>query len=89
MEYMSGVQERIEDLFQLPGNIDGMILGNAYGRLGYGYIDLLVYNKNAFIEYLLNAYCLYTLLKPKNGEPMPTAYVQEFIPEDYLARLQV
>ena len=89
IDYLHDVQDRIKDLFLLPGNIDGMLLGNAYGRLGYGYIDLLVYNKKAFMEYIGNQYCLYTLLKPKNGELMPTAYVQKFTPEDYPARLNV
>ena len=84
IDYLRDVQDRINDLFQLPGDIDGMILGGAYGRCGRGYIDLLVYNNKAFMEYIGNPYCLYTLLKPKNGEPMPRTYVKEFKPDGYL-----
>lgn len=87
IDYMGGVQDRIRDLFQQPGNIDGMILGSAYGRLGYGYIDLLVYDKKAFMNFLLNRPCLYTLLKPQKGIKKMTAFVQDFTHDDLLARL--
>ena len=79
MEYLGEIQERIEDLFQQGGNIEGQIIGNAYGRLGYGYIDLLVYDKNAFMEYIENPYCLNKILKPQKGVPMPTTFVQDFV----------
>ena len=87
IDSLRDVQDRINDLFQQPGNIDGMILGGAYGWCGRGYIDLLVYNKKAFMEFIGNPYCLYTLLKPKNGEPMPRAYVKEFCPVGYFEAL--
>ena len=87
IEYLRDVQERIEELFQREGDIDGQIIGNAYGGLGYGYIDLLVYDRNAFMEYIENPDCLYTILKPQKGVPMPTTFVQDFVYYGEIQRL--
>lgn len=88
MEYLRDVQERIEDLFKREGDIDGQIIGNDYSRLGYGYIDLLAFNMNAFMKFLWNRPCRYTILKPRKGVPMPTVFVQDLVSDGHIQRLK-
>ena len=87
IEYMMGVQEQIEEMIQLPGNIEGQIIGNAYGGLGYGYIDLLVYNKEAFMKFLRNKTSLYSILKFPKGMKKIAVFVEDLVYNGHIQRL--
>lgn len=60
------VEDRLQALFDSEV-IAGEILGGAYGSMGLGYIDLLLYDGKQFIDYIRDDKVLDSLLRLGNG----------------------
>ena len=78
IDFRYKVEDRLDELFK-SGALKGRLLGGAYGAMGLGYIDLLLYDGPAFSKYLNEEGVLDSLLKMDDGGICPVkVYCKDF-----------